>query len=154
IITRYEATLTCFMGDGLMLLLNAPMSCSEPASRGVRMAIEMQASMRPLLEHWRSRGHTIGFGVGLAKGMATVGRVGYEGRSDYTAIGSVVNLASRISGAAEDGQILIDSMAAAEIGDTLPLAPVGTRTLRGFADAVAVYSVNPLDDIRVIAAAG
>jgi hypothetical protein len=78
IITRYEATLTC------MLLLNAPMPCPEPAVRGVQMAVEMQGSMRPLLDHWRSRGHTIGFGVGLAKGPATVGRIGYEGRAMTT----------------------------------------------------------------------
>jgi class 3 adenylate cyclase len=142
IVTRYEATLTCFMGDGVMLLLNAPMPCPEPAMRGVRMAVEMQASVQALMERWRSRGHLIGFGVGLAKGPATVGRIGYEGRSDYTAIGTVVNLASRISGAAEDGQILIDAAAAAEIGNTLPLLPLGTRSLRGFAEAIPVFSVE------------
>ncbi len=72
--------------------------------------------------------------MGLAKGPATVGRIGYEGRSDYTAIGNVVNLASRICAPAEDGQILIDAAAAAEIGDAVPLVPLGTRTLRGFAE--------------------
>jgi adenylate cyclase len=153
IITRYEATLTCFMGDGVMLLLNAPMPCPEPAVRGVQMAVEMQGSMRPLLDHWRSRGHTIGFGVGLAKGPATVGRIGYEGRSDYTAIGSVVNLASRISGAAEDGQILIDSAAAAEIGERLPLVALGALSLRGFAEAVPVFSIRAPDRKLAVAAA-
>src|SRR5580704_11749934 len=144
IITRYEATLTCFMGDGVMLLLNAPMPCPEPAVRGVQMAVEMQGSMRPLLDHWRARGHTIGFGVGLAKGPATVGRIGYEGRNDYTAIGNVVNLASRICAAAEDGQILIDDAAASEIGDAFALWPLGTRPLRGFPEAVPVFAVAPL----------
>jgi adenylate cyclase len=153
IITRYEATLTCFMGDGVMLLLNAPMPCPEPAVRGVQMAVEMQGSMRPLLDHWRSRGHTIGFGVGLAKGPATVGRIGYEGRSDYTAIGSVVNLASRISGAAEDGQILIDSATAAEIGERLPLVALGALSLRGFAEAVPVFSIRAPDRKLAVAAA-
>jgi class 3 adenylate cyclase len=156
IVTRYEATLTCFMGDGVMLLLNAPVPCPEPAVRGVRMAVEMQASVRSLMEHWRARGHAIGFGVGLAKGPATVGRIGYEGRSDYTAIGSVVNLASRISGAAADGQVLIDAAAAAEIGDSLPLVPLGTRSLRGFAEGVPVFGVNPhgQEFVTTAAAAG
>src|SRR5207245_9481561 len=76
IITRYEATLTCFLGDGLMLLLNAPVPCPEPALRGVQMAVEMQHSVQALIINWRARGHTVGFGVGLAKGPATVGRIG------------------------------------------------------------------------------
>lgn len=141
IITRHEATLTCFMGDGLMLLLNAPVPCSEPALRGLRMAAEMQQAVNAVIEAWRKRGYAIGFGVGLAKGLATVGRIGYEGRSDYTALGNVVNLASRICAAAEDGQILIDAATAAEIGDAFPLIALGTRVLRGFAEAVPVFSV-------------
>ena len=145
VITRYEATLTCFMGDGLMLLLNAPVPCPEPAMRGVRMAMEMQAAIQSVMSGWRARGHTIGFGIGLAKGPAIVGRIGYEGRSDYTAIGNVVNLASRICGAAEDGQILMDAAVAAEIGDELPLVPLGSRMLRGLTEAVSVFSVGPPD---------
>ena len=142
IITRYEATLTCFMGDGVMLLLNAPVPCPEPALRGVQMAVEMQDAVQTLIASWRGRGHTVGFGVGLAKGPATVGRIGYEGRNDYTAIGSVVNLASRICAAAEDGQILIDAVVAAELGEAFDLAPLGTRPLRGFAEAVPVFSIT------------
>jgi adenylate cyclase len=154
IITRYEATLTCFMGDGVMLLLNAPVPCPEAALRGLRMAVEMQASVQSLTESWRSRGHALGFGVGLAKGPATVGRIGYEGRSDYTAIGNVVNLASRICGAAEDGQILIDAAAAAEIGDAVALMSLGTRPLRGFAEAVPVFSAqSPERDLASLRAA-
>ncbi len=153
IITRYEATLTCFMGDGLMLLLNAPVPCPEPAVRGVRMAMEMQAAIQSVVAGWRARGHAIGFGMGLAKGPAIVGRIGYEGRSDYTAIGSVVNLASRICSAAADGQILVDAAMAAEIGDALPLAPLGARQLRGFAEAVALFSVGlPQPSLTQIAA--
>jgi class 3 adenylate cyclase len=143
IITRYEATLTCFMGDGVMLLLNAPVPCPDPALHGVRMATEMQRSVQTLISGWRARGHTIGFGVGLAKGPATVGRIGYEGRSDYTAIGNVVNLASRICAAAEDGQILIDATVAAEVGSTCALIPLGTRPLRGFAEGIPVFAVAP-----------
>jgi len=143
IITRYEATLTCFMGDGVMLLVNAPVPCPNPALHAVRMAAEMQHSVQSLMNGWRERGHTIGFGVGLAKGPATVGRIGYEGRSDYTAIGNVVNLASRICAAAEDGQILVDAMVAAEVGSALALTPLGIRQLRGFAEGAAVFAVEP-----------
>ena len=154
IITRYEATLTCFMGDGVMLLLNAPVPCPEPALHGVRMAVEMQGSVQSLMNGWRARGHTIGFGVGLAKGPATVGRIGYEGRSDYTAIGSVANLASRICAAAEDGQILVDATVAAEVGNAFVLGPLGTRPLRGFAEAIPVFLVQPHDpDLAVLPAA-
>jgi len=154
IITRYEATLTCFMGDGVMLLLNAPVPCPEPALRGVQMAVEMQDAVQTLIASWRGRGHTVGFGVGLAKGPATVGRIGYEGRNDYTAIGSVVNLASRICAAAEDGQIQIDATVAAELGEAFSLAPLGTRPLRGFAEAVPVFSVKPRDvDLATLPAA-
>jgi adenylate cyclase len=154
IITRYEATLTCFMADGLMLLLNAPVPCPEPALRGVQMAAEMQNAVQAIIRSWRARGHTVGFGVGLAKGLATVGRIGYEGRNDYTAIGNVVNLASRICAAAEDGQILIDAAVAAELGEAFDLAPLGTRPLRGFAEAVRVFSVTPRNvDLATLPAA-
>jgi len=154
IITRYEATLTCFMGDGVMLLLNAPVPCPDPALRGVEMAVEMQDAVQALIIAWRARGHTVGFGVGLAKGPATVGRIGYEGRSDYTAIGNVVNLASRICAAAADGHILIDAAIAAELGEAFALAPLGTRPLRGFAEAVPVFVVTPRDvDLTALPAA-
>lgn len=142
IIMRYEATLTCFMGDGLMLLLNAPVACPDPALRAVRMALDMQKTVQALIAGWSQRGYTIGFGIGIAKGTATVGRIGYEGRLDYTAIGSVVNLASRICATARDGQILIDPAAAAEVSALVALQDLGTRPLKGFAEDMAVYSVK------------
>jgi adenylate cyclase len=154
IITKYEATLTCFMADGLMLLLNAPVPRPEPALLGVRMVLEMQAAVQDMIVRWRARGYAIGFGVGLAKGTATVGRIGYEGRLDYTAIGSVVNLASRLCASAEDGQILIDPAAAAEIAHAVPLVALGTRMLRGFAEAVAVFSVAEHDRDLMLLPAG
>jgi class 3 adenylate cyclase len=146
IITRYEATLTCFMADGLMLLLNAPLPCPEPALRGVHMALDMRAAVQGLITGWRARGYTIGFGIGLAQGPATVGRIGYEGRIDYTAIGSIANLASRICASAEDGQILIDPTAAAEVSDAIMLEPLGKRPLG--VDAVTLRrALNGSDDL-------
>jgi adenylate cyclase len=138
---RYEATLTCFMGDGLMLLLNAPLPCPDPAMRAVNMALEMQDAVQALIVRWRARGHAIGFGVGVATGEAIVGRIGYEGRIDYTAIGSVVNLASRICSAAGDGQVLIDrgTAAAANANGTIDLEAVGTWPMKGFSEPVPVF---------------
>ena len=116
IITRYEATLTNFSADGLMVLVNAPVPCAEPALRAVEMAIDMQDAIQRLIAEWRLRGHAIGFGIGLAMGWATVGRIGYEARVDYTAIGNVVNLASRLCSSADDQQILIDHSVARPVG--------------------------------------
>jgi class 3 adenylate cyclase len=142
IITRYEATLTNFSGDGLMVLVNAPVPCAEPALRAVEMATDMQKVVQSLVAGWRSRGYKIGFGVGLAMGRATVGRIGYESRVEYTAIGNVVNLASRLCSSAEDEQILIDPALAEAVRDKLPLIALGTRRFKGFDKELAVFSVS------------
>jgi adenylate cyclase len=142
LITAYEATLTNMSGDGLMILLNAPLPRSEPLSLGLRMSVEMQKEVQSLIARWRGRGHSIGFGVGLAKGVATVGRIGYEGRVDYTAIGSVVNLASRLCSAAVDGQILICPKSAREAKGPAPLRALGRQPFKGFPDGVEVYEIS------------
>jgi adenylate cyclase len=141
IITRYEATLTNIAGDGLMMLLNAPMPMQDATLVGARMTIEMQRAVQGLVRGWRARGYRIGFGIGLAKGIATVGRIGYEGRIDYTAIGSVVNLASRLCAAADNGQILIDGVAASEIATAIRVTTLGSQPLRGFDDNIVVHSI-------------
>jgi adenylate cyclase len=142
LITAYEATLTNMSGDGLMILLNAPLPRSDPLSLGLRMSVEMQKEVQVLTARWRGRGHSIGFGVGLAKGAATVGRIGYEGRVDYTAIGSVVNLASRPCSAAADGQILICPTSAREARGAPPLRALGRQPFKGFPEGVEVYEVS------------
>jgi adenylate cyclase len=144
IIMRYEATLTCFMGDGLMLLLNAPLPCVDPAMRALSMALDMQSAVQALIVRWRLLGYSIGFGVGVATGAATVGRIGYEGRIEYTAIGSVVNLASRICSSAEDGQVIVDSGTAAVADAKIDLEPLGARPMKGFAQPVPVFLVKPM----------
>jgi class 3 adenylate cyclase len=141
LITTYEATLTNMSGDGLMILLNAPVPRSDPLSLGLRMTVEMQKEVQSLIPRWRERGHSIGFGIGLAKGVATVGRIGYEGRVDYTAIGSVVNLASRLCAAAADGQILICPTSAREAKSATPLRALGRQPFKGFPEGVEVYEV-------------
>lgn len=144
IIMRFEATLTCFMGDGLMLLLNAPLPCPDPAMRAVSMALEMQGAVQALIVRWRARGHAIGFGVGVATGEAIVGRIGYEGRIDYTAIGSVVNLASRLCATAGDGQVIIDraTFDAAAANRTIDLEAVGAWPMKGFSEPVPVFAAK------------
>lgn len=142
IITRYEATLTSFSGDGLMVLVNAPVPRADPALRAVEMAIDMQKVVQRLIAGWRSRGYKIGFGVGLAMGPATVGRIGYENRVDYTAIGNVVNLASRLCSSAEDAQILVDPALTEAVRDKFPLIALGARRFKGFDKELAVYGVS------------
>ncbi len=142
IITRHEATLTSFSADGLMVLVNAPVQCAEPALRAVEMAIEMQDAVQRLIPSWRRRGPALGFGIGLAMGWATVGRIGYESRVDYTAIGHVVNLASRLCSSADDQQILVDHFVADAVGVKFPMTALGTRDLKGFDEQVRVYDVG------------
>lgn len=141
-IMRYSATLTHFSGDGLMVILNAPVRCAgDPALHGARMAREMQAEVQGLITDWSGRGHAMGFGIGLTRGTATVGRIGYEGRHDYTAIGNVVNLASRLCSSAADGQILLDANVAAGASAVVPIRPLEPRGLKGFIDPVPVYEI-------------
>jgi adenylate cyclase len=141
IIVKNGATLTCYMGDGVMLLLNAPVPLPDPETVASRMAIDMQRAVQDIIQHWRARGHAIGFGIGIATGEATVGRIGYEGRIDYTAIGPVVNLASRLCSTAVDGQVIIDDVTAAALGETLPVEPLGLQSIRGFAMPTATFAL-------------
>ena len=143
-VNAHEATLIGFFGDGVMVLLNAPVECPDPAGRAVRMANDMQTNVQKLLVGWRAFGYPLGFGVGLAMGPATVGRIGSEGRLDYTAIGNVVNLASRLCSSAEDFEILVDSVAAQAIDSTAPLVELEARPLKGFDSPVRVFAVAPV----------
>jgi adenylate cyclase len=142
IITQYAATLTSFSGDGLMVLVNAPVPVEEPALRAVNLAVEMQKSVQELIIGWQERGHHIGFGMGLAMGPATVGRIGYENRFDYTAIGSVVNLAARLCASAADQEILTDTAVAEAVMGSLAIIPLGLRSLKGYDEAIPVFGVS------------
>jgi adenylate cyclase len=141
VITRHEATLTGFSGDGVMLLVNAPVAQGDPALRAIRLAIDMQAAVQSLVGGWRAKGHKIGFGVGVAMGPAIVGTVGYEGRIDYTAIGNAVNLASRLCGSAKDGQILVDAVVAEKVKDSVAIEPLGMHFIKGYDDPLQVFVV-------------
>ena len=138
---RHEATLIRFAGDGVMVLVNAPVACENPAQRGVRLAIDMQGAVQSLAAAWNADGCAIGFGVGVAMGPATVGTLGYHGRLDYTAIGNVVNLASRLCGLADDAQILLDPVVTEHVGDSIALASIGERPIKGYDQALEVFAV-------------
>ena len=112
------------------------------------MAIDMQSAVQSLIAGWRARGHEIGFGVGLAMGPATVGRIGYESRVEYTAIGNVANLASRLCASADDGQILVDPAVAEAVRGRLPVAALGMRRFKGFDEQLSVFSVGGRDGER------
>jgi class 3 adenylate cyclase len=125
-----------------MVLVNAPFPVEGPALRAVDLAVEMQRSVQDLIAGWRAQGHRIGFGVGLAMGPATVGRIGYESRFDYTAIGSVVNLAARLCASAADREILVDETVAEAVMDRRALVPLGSRPIRGYDEKMPVFSAS------------
>lgn len=140
VVSEHGATLTSFSGDGVMVLVNAPVPCEAPALLAVRMAGDMQARVQALLADWRDLDGRLGFGVGIAMGPATVGRIGSEGRLDYTAIGNVVNLASRLCSSARDTEILVDRVAARAVGSGARLVELEPRHLKGFDKPVPVFS--------------
>ena len=141
LIHKYEGTVERFAGDGVMILFNDPLPCPDPNQRAVQMAVEMRDRMTGLAVKWRKYGHELGFGVGVAHGYATLGRIGFEGRFDYSAIGTVVNLAARLCADAKDGQILIDSKVQAAIEETTGTEPAGELLLKGFHRPVRAFNV-------------
>jgi class 3 adenylate cyclase len=141
VITRHEATLTQFAGDGVMILVNAPIARENPVYHAVLLAIDLQMAVQDLASSWSARGYTMGFGVGIAMGPAIVGTIGYEGRLDYTAVGSIVNLASRLCASADDTQILVDPAVAERAKDNFVLVSLGERAIKGYDRALEVFSV-------------
>jgi adenylate cyclase len=148
LVHRFEGTLERFTGDGLMVIFNDPLPCPDAPQRAVRMGIAMRTRMNELTEQWRHRGYLLDFGVGIAQGHATLGRIGFEGRADYSAIGSVTNLAARLCAAASARQILISQRVFAATEDMLIADPLGELELRGFARPTRAYNVVGLDEAR------
>jgi adenylate cyclase len=148
LVFRFEGTLEHFAGDGLLVFFNDPIPCPDAPERAVRMAVAMRGRVAELADGWRRRGHDLGFGVGIAQGYATLGRVGFEGRYDYAAIGTVTNVSARLSAEAQAGQILVTQRVvtgAVEVAVTRSLGPV---TLRGITRPVEVFDVLGLDAAR------
>ena len=141
LVFQHEGTLDHFTGDGMMVIFNDPIPCPDPAARCVRMAVDMRKAAANLAIGWRKRGHDLGFGMGIAQGYATLGRIGFSGRFDYSAIGTVCNLAARLCGEAADGQILVSQRIAASVEDEFQIAASGDRELKGLSRPVAVFDV-------------
>jgi class 3 adenylate cyclase len=144
LIHRHEGTLNSFTGDGLMVIFNDPIPCADPARRAVRLAVDMRDAVASLARSWLSRGHELGFGVGVAQGYATLGPIGFEGRFDYTAHGTVINVAARLCAEANDGQILITQRVAAALENAAELRPIGDLSLKGLSRPAAVFNVHGL----------
>jgi len=146
-IHKFEGTVEHFAGDGVMVLFNDPLPCPDPSLRAVRMAVEMRGEIAELSGKWRKRGHELGFGVGIAQGYATLGRIGFEGRFEYAAIGTVVNLAARLCGEARSGQILVDGKVHSAVESLAGTEPVGELVLKGIHRAVATFNVLEMRDL-------
>jgi GAF domain-containing protein len=141
IIIKYSGTLERYAGDGVMVVFNDPVPVANPALQAVLMALDMRAAIGSLTGKWRRMGHDIGFGIGIAHGFATLGTIGFEGRFDYAAIGTVSNVASRLCDEAKPGQILISPRVLMAVEDAVAVEPVGEFVLKGIRRPLAAYNV-------------
>jgi len=132
VILEHEGTLERFTGDGMMIFFNDPVEVPNPAERAIRMAVAMRDLVGVLAARWRKRGWDLGLGVGIAQGYATIGAIGFEGRLDYGAIGTVTNLAARLCGEARPGQILVARRMLAQLDGLVEVEDAGELTLKGF----------------------
>jgi adenylate cyclase len=148
LVSRFEGTLERFTGDGLMAFFNDPLPCEDAPLRAVRMAVAMRSRVQGLARDWTRHGYDLSLGVGLAQGYATLGQIGFEGRSDYTAVGSVPNLAARLCAAARPWQVLLSQRVHAAVEEFVTSELVGELTLRGFSRPVATFNVLGLDAAR------
>ncbi len=144
LILEYEGTLEHFAGDGMMIFFNDPMPVPNPAEQAMRMTLAMRERVNELTVTWRKLGYDLGFGIGIAQGYATIGAIGFEGRWEYGAIGSVPNLAARLSGEAKPGEILVPQRLLGAVEDLIEVEPLGELTLKGFQRPVSAYNVLKL----------
>jgi two-component system, NtrC family, sensor kinase len=147
-IIKYSGTLERYAGDGVMVVFNDPVPVENPALQAVLMALEMRDAIGALTETWGRLGHEIGFGIGIAHGFATLGTIGFEGRFDYAAIGTVSNVASRLCDEAKPGQILISPRVLMKVENAVKVEPVGEFELKGIRRPLAAYNVVGLVSAR------
>ena len=142
LILEHEGTLERFTGDGMMIFFNDPMPVPNPGERAIRMALAIREQVSELLARWRRQGYDLHLGVGIAQGYATLGAIGFEGRWDYGAIGTVTNLAARLCGEAEGGQILIAQRVYAAVESMVEAATVAPLQLKGFQRPIPAWAVT------------
>jgi len=142
IINKYSGTLERYAGDGVMVIFNDPVPVENPALQAVLMALDMRTAIGGMIETWRDLGHDLGFGIGIAHGFATLGTIGFEGRFDYAAIGTVSNVASRLCDEAKPGQILISPRVRQAVDKVVTVEPVGEFTLKGIRRPMIAYNVQ------------
>ena len=141
LISRFEATLDHMAGDGVLVYFNDPVPCADPPARAVEMALAIREDAGAAVRSWRARGHELDFGIGIAHGHATLGTIGNDGLFRYAAIGTVTNLAARLSDAAAGDQILISARVHAAVEHRIQSEPVGPLPLKGFARPVPAFNV-------------
>jgi adenylate cyclase len=141
LILEHEGTLERFTGDGMMIFFNDPVPVDNPAERAIRMAVAMRELVVELSLAWRRSGYELGLGVGIAQGYATLGAIGFEGRWDYGAIGTVTNLAARLCAEAKSGQILVPARVAGAVAELVDVEVVGELSLKGLARPVSTLNV-------------
>lgn len=144
IIDKFEGTVERFTGDGLMVWFNDPLPCADPCVRAARMSIEMRDCVGELTSKWRRRDFELGFSIGAAHGYATLGRIGFERRFDYAAVGTVVNLAARLCAEASDRQILIDAKVHDAVSDLATVERIADLTLKGFNRPVRAFNLKAM----------
>ena len=150
LIFRFEGTLERFAGDGLMVFFNDPVRVDDAPLRAIRMGIAMRTRVKALAEAWSRQGHDLALGIGIAQGYATLGKVGFDGRLDYAAIGTVTNLASRLCDDASPWQILVTERVVSAAGSAVVADDAGTRELRGLSRSVHAYDVKGVDSARAV----
>jgi adenylate cyclase len=154
LILAHEGTLERFSGDGMMVFFNDPVPVPDAPERAVRMALAMRDRAQELGARWRKRGHDLDMGIGIAQGFATIGAIGFEGRLDYGAIGTVTNLAARLCGVAKAGQILVSQRLLGAVEPLVTVEAVGELPFKGFSKPVPVINVMGLKDPPAGDAAG
>ena len=141
LVVAAEATLERFTGDGMMIFFNDPVPVPNPAERAVRMAAAMRERVAELSVGWKKVGFDLDFGLGIAHGYATIGAIGFEGRVDYGAIGTVTNLAARLCSEAKPGQVLLERRVMTAVEAIAEAEPVGDVTLKGISRPVKIYNL-------------
>jgi adenylate cyclase len=144
LVHAYDGTLERFTGDGVMVFFNDPLPCADPAARAVQLALEVRGQLQAAAERWSDLGHELALGTGIAQGFATLGRIGFEGRFDYAAIGSVTNLAARLCAEAGPWQVLVTRRVQVAVEEQVSAVLVGDLQPRGFSKPVRVYDVQQL----------